>query len=534
MGVDDFRWELFRPRLQLPSIPYHGLLRHTVDRFPEKIATVFRSQKLTFREIDGLSNSLGRALSDLRVTKGDRVALFMTNRPEYLISFEAAAKIGAAITPLNPVYREAEAEYQLGNSEARVVIVHEDKLPVIEAIRAKLPAIKHVILVGSNRRPDTLNFYDLVRGTSAEQLPPVELDVAQDLIALPYSSGTTGLPKGVMLTHRNLVANAIQAAAAGRITERDTLLIFLPFYHIYGTMLMGKAVAAGATQVIMERFDPLTSLALIHEHRVTVLYAVPPVLLALANLPDLKKHDLSSLRYMMSGAAPLPPEVGRRVQELTGVTVLQGYGLTEASPLTHLSPVDNPELIRLESIGWGVSEQEDKIVDIETGKQDLGVDQTGELVVRGPQVMKGYWKAADETARALRDGWLFTGDIARKDKDGFVYILDRKKEMIKYKGFGVAPAELEALLHEHPAVADCAVVSQPDEEAGEIPKAFIVLNKGASATATDLMRFVEGRVAGYKRIRAVEFIDEIPKNPSGKILRRLLKQRGQGQPTSVD
>ncbi len=525
---EDFRWELFRPRLDYPAVPYHGLLQHTVERFPDKVATVFHPQQLTFREVDGLSNSLARGLQALRVAKGDRVALFMTNRPEYLISFEAVSKVGAVVTPLNPSYLETEAEYQLGNCEARVVIVQQDKYAVIEAIRGKVPSVKHVIVIGDERPPRTESFYDLVRGASGAQLQSPPLDPAEDLVALPYSSGTTGLPKGVMLTHTNLVANAIQSASAGRITERDTLLIFLPFYHIYGTMLMGAAAAAGATQVIMERFDLLTALSLTERHRVTLMYAVPPVLLAFANFADIKKYDLSSLRYVMSGAAPLPPEIGKRARELTGVTVLQGYGLTEASPLTHLSPVDNPELIRLESIGLAVSDQEEKIVDIETGTQELGPEQIGELVIRGPQIMKGYWKAPEETARALRDGWLFTGDIARKDRDGFVYILDRKKEMIKYKGFGVAPAELEALLHEHPAVADCAVVPQADEEAGEIPKAFVVVKKGMTVSATDLMRFVEGKVAGYKRIRAVEFIDEIPKNPSGKILRRLLKHRAAG------
>lgn len=525
MMTDDIRWELFRPHLNYPAVPYHGLLEHTVQRLPDKIATVFRSQKLTFREIDGASNSLAHALRALGVGQGDRVALFMTNRPEYLMSFEAASKLGATLTPLNPAYREAEAEYQLANSEARVVIVHEEKFPVIDAIRQQLPSLKHVVIVGHERPPQTLNFYDLIRSAPGSALPPVDIDLAEDPVALPYSSGTTGLPKGVLLTHRNLVINATQSAAGGRITERDTLLIFLPFYHIYGTMLMGTAVAAGATQVIMERFDLLTALSLAERQRVTILYAVPPVLLAFANFADIKKYDLSSIRYIMSGAAPLPPDVGRRVQELTGITVLQGYGLTEASPLTHLNPVDDPELIRLESIGRAIHDEEDKIVDIENGTQELGPDQIGELIVRGPHVMKGYWKAPEETARALRNGWLFTGDIARKDKDGFVYILDRKKEMIKYKGFGVAPAELEALLHEHPAIADCAVVGYADEEAGEIPKAFVVVQKNMTVTATDVMRFVEGKVAGYKRIRAVEFVDEIPKNPSGKILRRVLKNR---------
>jgi len=524
MGADTFRWELFRPRLRYPTVPYHGLLQRTVDRFPDKTAVIFDAQRLTFRDVDGLSHSLAAGLRELHVVKGDRVALFMTNRPEYLISFEAISKVGAVVTPLNPAYREAEAEYQIGNSEARVIIVQQDHLPIVEAIRDKLPSLKHVVVIGSERPSGTLSFSALVHhahGTAA----PVDLDLAEDLVALPYSSGTTGLPKGVMLTHHNLVANATQATAGACITEPDVLLIFLPFYHIYGAMLMGCAVAAGATQVIMERFDLLAALALIERHRVTFLPTVPPVLLALANCPDIKKYDLSSLRCIMSGAAPLAPELGKRVRELTGVQVVQSYGLTEAAPLTHINPVDNPELVRLESIGLAVSDQEEKIVDIEGGEQELPPEQIGELVLRGPQVMKGYWKAPEETAHALRDGWLYTGDIARKDKDGFVYILDRKKEMIKYKGFGVAPAELEALLHEHPAVADCAVIPQPDDEAGEIPKAFVVLKKGVSVTATDLMRFVEGRVAGYKRIRAVEFIDAIPKNPSGKILRRLLKQR---------
>jgi len=528
MADAEVQWALVRPRVRMPRAPYHGLLQHTVERFPDKIATVFHGQRLTFREIDGLSESLAQALRGLHVVKGDRVGLFMTNRPEYLISFEAIAKLGGVVTPLNPSYREGEAEYQLGNAEARVVIAHSDTFPVIDAIRQRLPSVKHVIVVGSERPPGTLDFYDLIRSAGDEDLPAVDIDPLEDLVALPYSSGTTGLPKGVMLTHHNLVANATQCASAGRITERDTLLIFLPFYHIYGTMLMGTAVLAGATQVIMERFDLLTMLSLIERHRVTLVYAVPPVLLALAHFGEIKKYDFSSLRYIMSGAAPLPPEIGKRVQELTGVTVLQGYGLTEAAPLTHVNPVDDPALIRLDSIGVAVANEEDRIVDLADPHTAVGPDQVGELAVRGPQVMKGYWKAPEETAAALREGWLFTGDIARKDADGFVYILDRKKEMIKYKGFAVAPAELEALLHEHPAVADCAVVPQPDPDAGEIPKAFVVLKPGMTVSASDLMRFVEGKVAGYKRIRAVEFIDTIPKTPSGKILRRVLKQRHGG------
>jgi long-chain acyl-CoA synthetase len=449
----------------------------------------------------------------------------MTNRPEYLISFQAISKVGGVVTPINPVYHQDEAQYQLNDSEARVVIVDETRFPVIAAVRDRAPGVKHVIVIGDERPEGTLAWYELVTSYPGERPPEVEIDVEEDLVALPYSSGTTGLPKGVMLTHRNLVANHTQCVSGGRITDRDVLLIFLPFYHIYGTMLMGSSVASGATQVIMERFDAVTSLALTQRYGVTIFYAVPPVLLALTQFPDLKKYSFESVRYIMSGAAPLPPEVARRMQELTGIPVLQGYGLTEASPLTHVNPVDDPDLIRLDSVGLHVSDQEEKIVDPDDPSIELGPGAVGELIIRGPHVMKGYWKAPEENARALRGGWLHTGDIARKDEDGYLYIVDRKKEMIKYKGFGVAPAELEALLHEHPAVADCAVVPMKDAEAGEIPRAFIVLRPGVQVTAAEIMRFVEERVAGYKRIRAVEFVSEIPKNPSGKILRRVLKER---------
>jgi long-chain acyl-CoA synthetase len=529
MAPADFVWPLHRPPLVYPDAPYPSLLARTVERSPDRTAIVFHDQRLTYRELDALSNACAHALAGLGIARGDRVALFMSNRPEYVIAFLAIAKIGAVATPMNPAYRDAEVRYQLTDSGARAVVAHEALYPIVDAVRGELPELRHVLYVGREAPPGTVDFYAAVRAAPATPPPDPGVDPTRDLLALPYSSGTTGLPKGVMLTHRNLIANHLQFVVAGRISGSDTLLIFLPFYHIYGSMLTGAAIAAGATQVIMERFDLGESLALGARYGVTLYYAVPPVVLALASAPtETIGPAFARVRYVMSGAAPLPPELARRGAALTGATFLQGYGLTEASPLTHLSPVDHPALIVPETIGVAVSDLEDRIVDIETGERTLGPDEVGELIVRGPQVMQGYWHAPEETARALRGDWLYTGDVARRDARGYVTIVDRKKEMIKYKGFGIAPAELEAALFEHPAVADCAVIGKPDTEAGEIPMAFVVVRAGAALAGEELLGFIAGRLAGYKRIREVEFVDAIPKNPSGKILRRVLKERMRG------
>jgi long-chain acyl-CoA synthetase len=515
--------EYLRPALDYPEIPYHILLKESVRKYPEKDAIVFKGQRISFRELDALSNGFANALKELGVEPGDRIALYMTNRPEYVISFYAAAKIAAVITPMNPSYKEHEVEHQAKDSEAKVLITTQALSGVARAATASLPHVR-IIVVGDAAPEGAYLFRDLVQShsTRAPEFPAIRLE--EHLIALPYSSGTTGLPKGVMLTHRNLVVNNIQCMAAGKITPQDVLLIFLPFYHIYGTMLMGVSVASGATMVIMEGFNLEESLWSVEEYGVTLYYAVPPILLALTQYPDIQKRKLSSLRYIMVGAAPVPPEVAKRVKDLAGIHVIQGYGLTEASPLTHLNPMD-PRLARIDSAGFSVSDQLLKIVDVATGERELPAGEVGEIIVFGPHVMKGYWKAPEETARTIRNGWLYTGDIGRLDEEGYLYIVDRKKEMIKYKGFGVAPAEIEAVLFEHPAIADCAVFAKQDPEAGEIPKGVVILKPGQTATAEDIIEFVGQRLAGYKKVREIEFVSEIPKNPSGKILRRMLIER---------
>jgi long-chain acyl-CoA synthetase len=519
--------ELFRPPVDFPDVPYDHLLRMAAYRNPDRPAIIYHDLILTYREVVSMVNSIANGLLNLGLTKGDRLCLFTLNRPEYTITFIAAASIGVVVSPMNPAYKEREIAYQLENSEARAILIQRELLPLLQLLMAQksLPNLKHIIVTGDKvpeGLPEAIPFARLLRESSPKQPPYVEIN-GDDLLALPYSSGTTGFPKGTLLTHRNLTTNNLQFTTALRVDISEVALIFLPFYHIYGVMLTGSFLACGGTQVIMERFDLLQSLELCKKHNVTYYFAVPPIVLALANAPvDLS--GLKTVKYVFTGAAPLPMEPARKLQEKAGIKVVQGYGLTEASPLTHSQPGD-PTLFRLDSVGMPVHNTVQKIVDLETGERELPFGEDGEIIIRGPQIMQGYWKAPEETARTLRNGWLYTGDIGHVDADGYTYIVDRKKEMIKYKGFGIAPAEIEPLLMEHPAVMDSAVIGVPDDEAGELPKGFVVIRPGHSATPEEILEFANGKLAGYKKVHMIEFIDAIPKVPSGKILRRELKER---------
>ncbi|HYN85987.1 MAG TPA: 4-coumarate--CoA ligase family protein [Pyrinomonadaceae bacterium] len=518
------------PEVRIPDVPLAEFVLRRAAALGQKPALVDGTdgRRITYAQLPELVASTSAALRLRGFEKGDVLAVYSPNTPEYAVAFLGAASAGGVTTTINPLYTAEEVASQLRDARAKYLITSPQLLE--RAREAARDTTVEEIFVFGEAQDGATAFASLVESGAGAELPPVEIDPREDLVALPYSSGTTGTAKGVMLTHHNLVANLTQFGAAGFDWSDDTLVCVLPMFHIYGlVVILNYGLASGSTVVTLPRFDLEQVLGVIQNYRVTVAHLVPPVVLALAKHPVVERFDLSSLKTVFSGAAPLGEQLSQECSARLGCDVIQGYGMTETSPVTHLAPHDGSG--RHGSVGVCVSNMECKIVSVETGAT-LGAGEEGEICVRGPQVMKGYLNRPDATAATIdAEGWLHTGDIGRADADGFFFIVDRAKELIKYKGFQVAPAELEALLLTHPSVADAAVVPSPDAEAGEVPKAFVVARGGESARPEpeELMEFVAARVAPHKKIRRVEFVEQIPKSPSGKILRRVLIAREREQ-----
>ena len=502
-------------------LPVEALTPYTMRRAAEladKAAFIdgVSGDILTYGQLDDGIRRLAGGLIARGLGHGDVLAIMAPNCPEYAIVFHGVAFAGGIVTTINPTYTEREVHHQLNDAGAVRLVTIPAFLDIARAAAAGTKVSEIIVIGGAE---GVLALTDLYGAPLAEQ-QPVDLG---DTVVMPYSSGTTGLSKGVELTHANLTANIAQCEAVISMDENDSFVAVLPFFHIYGMqVLMNAGLAAGCTIVTMPRFDLKQFLELHQTHGLTRAFVAPPMVVALAKQPMIDDYDLSSLRLIFSGAAPMSAELANECGARLGCEVVQGYGMTELSPVSHATPTGG---FKPGSCGVTVPNTLLRIVDPATG-ESLGLDLDGEVWVKGPQVMKGYLNNAAATASTIdTEGWLHTGDVGHVDADGHLYVVDRLKELIKYKGFQVPPAELEALLLTHPKVADAAVIGLPDEEAGEIPAAYVVLKAGEEATAEEIQSFIAGQVASYKKIRKLSFIDAVPKSASGKILRRILRDQ---------
>ena len=542
-----------------PAIPLQQFLTDSAARHPQAVATIFGAvvahrlmeSSLTYAELDRLADRFAAGLQSLGVRKGDRLALLLPNCPQFVIAFYGALRAGAVVVPCNPLYTAPELHRQLADSGTETLVALSRLHAVARAAREGT-AVRNVIFTNIKEHfPPLLRllftltrerreghrttvaastgehqFRDLL--SNGDAVRPVDVR-PEDTAVLQYTGGTTGVPKGAILSHRALVANVLQTRAwnPALVEGRERGVAVMPLFHVYGlTVLMGLSVATGSAMVLIPRFDLEHVLRAIQKHRPRSFAGAPRIYIAAANAPDLGRYDLRSVEVFASGSAPLPMEVQSRFEQLAGGgRVNDGYGLTEAAPVTHTTP--RKGLRKLGSIGVPIPDVDAKIVDLETGARDLLVGEIGELVVRGPNLMDGYYKRPDETALALRSGWLYTGDIARMDDEGYFYIVDRKKELIIVSGYNVYPREVEEALFAHPAVLEAAAIGVPDPERGEVVKAFVVLRPGVSATADELRTHCALSLARFKIPAEIEFRSDLPKSMVGKVLRRALAEQEQ-------
>jgi long-chain acyl-CoA synthetase len=535
------------PTLKYPDRPLHDNLAETARKYPAATATIFMDAKLTYAQLDALVDRFAAALQGLGVKKGDRVAIFSANCPQYVIGYYGALRAGAIIVAFNPTYVAREVEHQLKDSGAETMLVMSRMYPIVKQVRAKT-ALKHVIVTNikeyfppltkflftvakekheGDRQdisgdPDTYWFQDLINKAPAKP-NPVEVKPTDTAVFL-YTGGTTGVPKGAELTHANMMSNAVACRAWLHDTQeaKEVVLTALPLYHSYGmTTCMNFGIyAASALLLVPNPRDIPGMMKMINKHHPTLFPGVPTMYVAFNNFPDIAKYNVKSIRACLSGAAGLPVEVQTKFQELTGGRLVEGFGLSEASPVTHANPVFGKNKIGTIGVPW--PDTEAKIMDLETGTKEMAVGEAGELIIRGPQVMKGYWNMPEETKHTLRDGWLYTGDIAVMDEEGYFKIVDRKKDMIIASGFNIYPRDVEEVLYEHPKVKEAVVAGIPDPYRGETVKAYIILKEGLTASEEEIIEFCRGKMAKYKVPTAVEFRTQLPKTTVGKILRRML------------
>jgi len=529
-----------RPHLEYPEVPVYHFLFDQVARHPDRTALIFYGKKITYREFGRMIDRFAAGLiRQLGLKKGERVGIMLPNCPQNLIAMIGIQRAGGIPVQFNPLYVAREIEYQVNDAGCRFFITLDlfyekaqegaravERL-IITSMADFLPFTLSTLYRLKTKAPKaagTIPFLRLLQ-ESAAGFKPVPIDPREDPAFLLYTGGTTGVSKGVISTHFNVVANITQIREwLGRDAEEgDTVLVVLPMFHSYGlTAAASYALAQGGTCILVPRFEAVEVLKLIQRYRPTSFPGVPTIYTALLKEPTLAKYDLRSIEFCVSAAAPLPVELLQQFESMTGANILEGYGLTEASPATHSNPMHGRRIPG--SVGLPYPDTDVRIVDLET-REDLPPGQEGEVLIRGPQVMKGYWNKPAETAEALVDGWLVTGDIGRMDEDGYLYIVDRKKDMIIASGFNIYPREIDEVLYQHPAVLEACSVGVADAYRGETVKAFVVLKPGATATEQEIIAFCRERLAAYKRPTQVEFLPELPKSAVGKVLRRELARR---------
>ncbi|KPD01356.1 Long-chain-fatty-acid--CoA ligase [Geobacillus sp. BCO2] len=516
--------------IDIPDKTVCDVLHERAGEFGSQPALTFYDKMITYAELAAAVNRFASSLQARGVQKGDRVAIMLPNCPQYVIAYYGILQAGAIVTQVNPMLVERELAYLLKDSGAKMIVIYEPLYPRLAAVRGET-AVEQVVTVSLGAPPSVALAegdvtFDEFLAAGSGAVRPVPIEPAHDIAVLQYTGGTTGRSKGAMLTHRNIFANVLQCAEFFKGTfefGKERYLTVIPLFHVFAmTSGMNLAIYQGAENILLPRFELKEVLETIRDKQPTVFPGVPTMYVAITNTPGVEQYGISSIKTCNSGSAPMPLELMRDFEAKTGAVVLEGYGLSEASPVTHCNP---PFAARKPgTVGIGMPLTEYKVVDVATGTQELPPGEVGELIIRGPQVMKGYWNMPEETAAALRDGWLYTGDLASIDEEGYVTIVDRKKDLIIAGGYNIYPREIEEVLYEHPAVREAVAVGVPDPYRGETVKAIIVLKDGMQANEEEILAHCRKNLAAYKVPRIVEFRAELPKTNVGKILRRALRE----------
>lgn len=520
--------EHIQREIEIPDDSISDMLQRTISNYGDHSAIYFYGKEISYKELGGQTEAFASAMQEGGFNKGDRVAVMLPNCPQFVISYYGTLQAGGIVTQVNPMLAGKELEHILIDSGAETIVIYEPLLPVLNKIIDNT-SVTRVIRVNLAER-DTedsvaVGFSDFLKSAKKPPEPPV-INPSEDVAVLQYTGGTTGRSKGAMLTHRNVIANMMQTYEYFKddiVLGKERYLTVIPLFHVFGmTSCMNLSVYSGAMSIMLPKFDLEEVLQTIKDLQPTTFPGVPTMYVAITNHPKAEQYGIDSIRICNSGSAPMPGELLRSFEKKTGAKILEGYGLSESSPVTHCNPMFSTR--KPGSIGIGVPSTDCKIVDLEEGTRELPIGEAGEIVIKGPQVMKGYWNMSEETAHALRDGWLYTGDIARMDEDGYVYIIDRKKDLIIAGGYNIYPRDVEEIIYEHPSVQEAVVVGIPDAYRGETVKAVVVLKDGESLEEAELVSYCRNNMAAYKVPRVIEFRKELPKTNVGKILRRAIRE----------